>query len=78
MLTLHFLELAVVACEQGEDPLRLSVTVDVQLEVGQHGAVEESQQAFGDSSMHVRICLSPMHNSIQHSFMGEPPKSSLA
>ena len=40
MLTLHLLELAVVACEQGEDPLRLSVTVYVQLEVGQHGAVK--------------------------------------
>ena len=43
MLTLHLLEFAIVACEQGEDPLRLSVTVYIQLEVGQHGAVKESQ-----------------------------------
>lgn len=37
-LTLHLLELGVVGGEEKVDALRLPVTVDVQLEIGQRGA----------------------------------------
>lgn len=38
ILTLHALELCIVCWEEWENPLCFSVTVYIQLQVGQHGA----------------------------------------
>lgn len=49
-LTLHLLELGIVGGEEREDPLRLAVTVDVQLQVVQHRA-ETERNTYQNATM---------------------------